>query len=251
MKSGRLLLIVVLLMVFELSIVLAADEPVSSATELSADWAEFDEDEEVLVAWDPLERVNRGIFWFNDRLYVYLLKPVARGYRAAIPKPGRKAVGNFFTNLQAPVRVANSLLQGKFSASLQHFERFLVNSSFGIGGLFDLYDEDPRQPAVEDFGQTLGHYGIGSGCYLVLPLLGPSNLRDGLARLADRMIDPIPSPYYLKMHDYETWVATGLDKINWLSLDRDSYEAVKEQALDPYLFIRNGYLQKRAADVAR
>ncbi|PLX81379.1 MAG: hypothetical protein C0614_06695 [Desulfuromonas sp.] len=251
MRSSRLLLIVVLLTVFDLSTAFSADELASSPVELSTDWTEFDEEEEDVVAWDPLERVNRGMFWFNDQLYVYLLKPVARGYRAVIPKPGRKAVGNFFANLKAPVRVVNSLLQGKISVSLQHFERFLVNSSLGVGGLFDLYAERTQQPAAEDFGQTLGHYGIGSGCYLVLPLLGPSSLRDGLARLADRMIDPIPSPYYLKMHDYETWAATGLDKVNWLSLDRDSYEAVKEQALDPYLFIRNGYLQRMAAEVAR
>ncbi|MDT8442339.1 MAG: VacJ family lipoprotein [Desulfuromonadales bacterium] len=254
---NRWLLLAVLLCGPSLTDALAATTDGAPATEPApatdwTDWSdEFEDDEEELAVADPLQTFNRGMFWVNDKLYFYLFKPVARGYRFVVPEPGRRAVGRVFTNLSAPVRIVNSGLQGKFATSLEHTERFLINSTLGIGGLFDMYANVDEKPAVEDFGQTLGHYGIGNGAYLVLPVFGPTTLRDGLGRLVDRLVDPIPSPYYLKLHDHEAWTASAAERINWLSLDRDTYEAIKEQALDPYLFIRNGYLQRRAAAVAR
>ena len=219
--------------------------------DFTRDWTELDEDQPGLEVWDPLEPVNRGMFWFNDKLYFYLFKPVARGYRVVLPEPARQAVGNVFDNLGAPVRVANSLLQGKLNNGLDEFAKFLSNTVFGLGGMIDLHADTEPQPSDEDFGQTLGHYGLGPGFYLVLPVLGPSNLRDGAAEFADRLVEPMQSPYYLDMHDYEVYGARALDRINWLSLDDDTYESIKQQALDPYLFVRGAYMQRRAAAVEK
>ena len=126
---------------------------------------------------------------------------------------------------------------------------FAANSTFGIGGIFDLHADTEGRPRAEDFGQTLGHYGSGPGFYLVLPIFGPSNARDGIGLFADRFVEPVPSPFYLKMHDYEVWALGAYEQVNWLSLDKDTYEGIKKDALDPYLFIRNAYMQKRAAEV--
>lgn len=231
----------------------AADaEPVSQPAEIAEqDWTEFDDDfgdEEELEVWDPIEPFNRGMFWFNDKLYVYLFKPVARGYRFVVPELAREGVNNVFTNLGGPVRVLNAFLQGKVTKGLDELTIFVGNSTLGVGGLFDL-NAGNEKITSEDFGQTLGHYGSGPGFYLVLPIFGPSNLRDGVGMFADRFVEPIPSPFYLKMKREEIWALSAFEKINWLSLDKDTYESIKRDSLDPYLFIRNAYMQKRAAEV--
>ncbi len=250
MSSLKNMLIVLLLSLLVIQPCVAADRaPVEQR-----DWTELDDgfgDEQELDVWDPIQPFNRGMFWFNDKLYFYLFKPVARGYRAVVPEPGRQAIKNVFDNLGAPVRVVNSLLQGKVENGLDELTLFMANTIFGLGGLFDLQPETEPRPTREDFGQTLGHYGVGSGFYLVLPVLGPSTLRDAPALFADRLIEPVPSPYYLKMHDYEVWALGAYEQVNWLSLDKDTYEAIKKDALDPYLFVRNAYLQKRAAEIGK
>src|SRR5512147_1456836 len=152
---------------------MAADDSAAAAGEIDFEEGYEPNGEKV---WDPIEPVNRGIFWFNDKLYFYALKPIAKGYRAVVPEPGREAVGNVFTNLGAPVRIVNNALQGKVIGTLDELTIFLANSIFGLGGIFDLH-EDSRKPSAEDFGQTLGHYGIPPGPYLVLPFIGPRNLR--------------------------------------------------------------------------
>lgn len=202
------------------------------------------------TAWDPIEPVNRGFFWVNDKFYLYALKPVARGYRAVVPEPGRKAVGNVFTNLGAPVRIANNVLQGKVICTLDELGIFLANSTFGLGGVFDLHTETVK-PSAEDFGQTLGYYGIPAGPYLVFPFVGSLTLRDGVGMAADSYVDPVSSPYYLKMSRYEVLAATTGEKINALSLDKDTYETVTRESLDPYVTIRDAYMQNRAAKIAK
>lgn len=226
---------------------MAAEDPAAPAGEI-----DFEEGYEPNgeVVWDPIEPVNRGIFWFNDKLYFYALKPVARGYRAAVPEAGREAVQNVFTNLGAPVRIVNSALQGKVIGTLDELAIFLANSIFGLGGIFDLHKES-RKPSPEDFGQTLGHYGIPPGPYLVLPFVGPRNLRDGVGMAADSLVEPLPSPYYLKVHQAEVIAAVTGEQINALSLDKDTYEAVVRESLDPYLTVRDAYMQNRAAKVAK
>jgi phospholipid-binding lipoprotein MlaA len=189
------------------------------------------------------------MFWFNDKLYVYALKPVAKGYRAVTPEPVRESVGNVFRNLTAPVRIVNSLLQFKVINTLDELTMFFINSTLGVGGVFDLTDRSARQPSPEDFGQTLGYYGTPPGFYLVLPVFGSSNARDLVGLAADSLTAPIPSPYYAKLQTVEVVGAQAFDTINGLSLDKDSYEAIKRETLDPYLFVRNAYMQQRQARV--
>jgi len=223
----------------------------SDSTQAEVDWTELDEDDQELEVWDPIEPFNRGMFWFNDKLYFYLLKPVAKGYRFVTPEPVRESAGNFFHNLAAPVRVLNSLLQGKGTVAAAELSIFMINSTWGIAGLFDLTPDDMVKPDAEDFGQTLGHYGTPSGFYLVLPVFGPSNARDAVGLVADSLTHPVPSPYYLKMKQIEIVGVRTYDTVNELSLDKDTYEAIKRDALDPYLFVRNAFMQKRAAKIEK
>lgn len=191
---------------------------------------------------DPIEPFNRAMFWFNDKLYFYALKPVARVYRV-VPEPARTSVSNFFSNIATPVRFVNSLLQVRIRDAGTELGRFVVNSTVGILGLFDPA-KDIWKKKDEDLGQTLGHYGVGSGFYLVLPVFGPSNPRDTVGMIGDYFLDP-----WVYVLD-DKWVYTGVktyDRINEISLDEDTYEAIKKQALDPYLFIRNAYDQRRQA----
>ena len=134
---------------------------------------------------DPLEPVNRAVFKFNDGLDRVLLQPVAKGYRSALPQPVRHGVGNFFGNLGEPLIAFNNLLQGKFDQSMTEVARFGTNSVFGIFGLIDVATSLGIEKHNEDFGQTLGRWGVGGGPYLVLPVLGPSTLRDGVALMVD------------------------------------------------------------------
>ena len=132
---------------------------------------------------DPLESMNRATFAVNDALDTVIMEPVARGYRAVAPEPARKGVRNFLRNLRSPVNIANQLLQGDLEGAGNDLTRFAVNSLVGVGGLFDVAGSEGYEYEREDFGQTLGKWGVDSGPYLVLPLLGPSSFRDatGLA----------------------------------------------------------------------
>jgi len=223
----------------------------STAAQAEIDWTELDEDDQELEVWDPLEPFNRGMFWVNDKLYFYLMKPVAKGYRYVAPEPVRESVGNFFHNLATPVRFLNCLLQGKGHDAASELALFMLNSTFGIAGLFDLTPDDMVKPDAEDFGQTLGRYGTSSGFYLVLPVFGPSNARDAVGRVADSLTHPVPSPFYLKMKLLEVAGIRTYDTVNKLSLDKDTYESIKRDELDPYLFVRNAFMQKRAAKVEK
>jgi phospholipid-binding lipoprotein MlaA len=196
---------------------------------------------------DPLEPINRGVFWVNDKLYFYLFKPVAKGYRLVIPRPARVSVSNVFSNLATPIRAGNALLQLKYRDFGTEIYRFVINTTFGIGGLFDPAESVAGvKPRIEDFGQTLGYYGAGHGFYLVLPVVGPSSLRDGMGSFVDSFADPF------RYADLETeeylWVKL-LDATNRLSLDRDTYEGIVRDSIDPYLFIRTAYAQRRLAQV--
>ena len=202
----------------------------------------MDEDEEVVEVYDPLQPFNRAMFWFNDKLYFYLMKPIARGYRWIAPEPFRVAIGNVFSNLATPVRMVNAGLQGKFGAAGYELVRFGTNTTLGILGMFDPAKENfGLAKQDEDTGQTLGHYGIGPGPYLVLPFLGPSSFRDGIGLLADSYMDLV---YYL-WDDSDYWYAVSYRAINKLSLDKDTYEGIVRDELDPYLFIRDAWTQYR------
>jgi phospholipid-binding lipoprotein MlaA len=207
----------------------------------------FAEEAEALEISDPLQGFNRAVFWFNDKLYFYLLKPVARGYRG-VPEPARVSVNNFFSNMATPIRFVNCILQAKGEAAMTEFARFVINSTVGILGLFDPAEKHAGlKKQQEDFGQTLGHYGVGPGFFLVLPVLGPSNVRDGIGWFADTFVDPWGTIVWDGDKPIEFFAVKGFDIVNTLSLDKDTYERIKEEQLDPYLFIRGAFMQRRAA----
>jgi phospholipid-binding lipoprotein MlaA len=202
----------------------------------------LDEEDDVVEVYDPLEKFNRGMFWFNDKAYFYVMKPVAKGWRWLVPEPLRLGIRNFFSNLRAPVRIVNAALQGKFRDAGNELTRFGVNTTLGIGGLFDPAKEHfGIDRKLEDTGQTLAHYGVGSGPYLVLPFLGPSNFRDGAGLLGDYYISLVPVLFEHRGY----WIALSTDVINFLSIDKDTYEGIKRDSLDPYLFVRDAYGQYR------
>lgn len=207
------------------------------------------EDAQAPLINDPLETVNRGTFWLNDKLYFYALKPVARVFRI-VPRDGRRAVKNFFANVSSPLRIINAGLQLKPASVGQELTRFLINSTFGIVGLFDVAAKWGMTPVDEDFGQTLGRYGVGSGFYLVLPLIGPSSFRD----LGGTVVDTFVLPGNLatfRLNAAEQFALRGGIAINDLSLDNDSYEKLKRDSLDPYLFLRASYAQFRLAKIQK
>ncbi len=209
----------------------------------------FDEYEDIDVH-DPFEGFNRGVFWFNDKLYFYFLKPIAKVLRF-LPETGRIGIKNFFSNLAMPVRASNALLQLKFEDAGIEIVRFIVNSTLGIGGLGDYAKHHfGLQKKNEDFGQTLGHWGVGPGPFLVLPVLGSSNIRDGIGLIPDAYI----SPTRWLLSDGDLAIAAGLwtlEATNKLSLDKDTYEAIKKEQLDPYAFMRDAFMQRRAKLVAK
>lgn len=220
----------------------AATDPAAVAPQDDEEMFEFDEDEKQFTVSDPLEPVNRGIFWFNDKLYFYLLKPIARGYRWAVPEPWRVAVQNVFSNLASPGRIINATLQGKFVEAGNGLTRFFINTTLGIGGLFDTArDNFNIRKHDEDTGQTLGYYGLGPGFYLVLPFLGPSDVRDAVGLFADSRMDLV---YYMT-NGWTYYEVKVYEKVNDLSIDKDTYESIKKEALDPYLFVRDAYMQYR------
>ncbi len=210
------------------------------------DFSDADESSHTLIA-DPLELINRGTFWFNDKVYFYILKPVIKGYRWVAPRPVRISVKNVFSNLITPVRAANCLLQLNPRGFGTEVYRFVINSTFGIAGLFDPAASIAGvDKSVEDFGQTLGFYGLGHGFYLVLPFIGPSSLRDTVGSFADSYIDPLR---YVGLDTYGLLIVRSVDSTTRLSLGRDVYDGIVKDSLDPYLFIRAAYVQRRLAQV--
>lgn len=189
--------------------------------------------------YDPWEKVNRSIFTFNDTLDYYALKPVARGYDKVMPAPLQKGVGNFFNNIGEVRTIFNDLLQLKFKQAGLDSTRLLVNSTVGIFGLIDIGSRIGLDRHEEDFGQTLGYWGVGSGPYLVLPLLGPNTLRDTAGFVPDYMMSPYPD---LVEHDLTRYSLTVLDVVD----TRASFlEAENLIAGDRYAFFRNAFLQRR------
>ena len=202
--------------------------------------------EQVTIA-DPWEPFNRAMFNFNDRLYFGVLKPVAEAYRAVVPEPSRVSVGNFFSNLRSPIRFVNCLLQANVIGAATELFRFMLNSTIGLAGLFDAAGSEEigllRQD--EDFGQTLGFYGIGQGFYIVWPFLGPSSPRDTVGMAGDYFAYVISylDPWY-------AWLTVRVyQATNDTSLAIGNYEAIKEAAIDPYLAVRNAYIQYRQKKV--
>ena len=204
------------------------------------DWEEDEEGEDQIA--DPIEPVNRAFFHFNDKLYFWLLKPAATGYKWVVPGRVRISVRNFFSNITMPIRAVNCLLQGKFKGFGNELLRFTVNSTAGFFGTHDVAKSSmgiDRQD--EDFGQTLGVYGLGPGFYINWPVFGPSSVRGTFGLVGDYFLDPVS---YVEPRIAEAGIKAE-DRVNSTSLTLGEYEDLKEAAIDPYVALRDAYYQYR------
>jgi phospholipid-binding lipoprotein MlaA len=191
-------------------------------------------------ARDPFERINRSTFAFNQSLDKAVIRPVLRGYRKITPRVVRTGISNFFANAEYPVVIVNDLLQGKFGPATNDAGRFLLNTTLGIGGLLDPASNAGLDRNNEDFGQTLGHWGVGPGPYVMMPFLGPYTLRDGFGGIADNFAEP---RQYLD--DRQTrWLLWGASQLNRRAGLTEA-EAILDRSGDPYAFVRSAYLQRR------
>jgi len=191
---------------------------------------------------DPLEPLNRLMFSVNDTLYFWIVKPCVGTYKAVVPEPARIGVRNFFQNLTTPVRYVNCLLQGKGDDADTELRRFLVNTTEGILGFGDpARDKYELQPVQEDLGQTLAVHGIDQGFYIVWPLFGPSNVRDSLGMAGDMFLNPVR---YVKPTETSIYISAGKG-INEGSFHVGEYEDFKSASLEPYIAMREAYIQYR------
>jgi len=194
---------------------------------------------------DPIEGFNRAVYSFNDMLDRALIKPLAQGYNAVVPKPVNRGVTNFFNNIDDVTSAVNNLLQFKIGRALNDVGRVAVNTTVGIGGLFDVASNMDMPRYDEDFGQTLGTWGVASGPYIVLPLIGPTSGRDGIGLVVDWFTDPTN---YID-DDTVRWSLRGLDLVDTRADLLNASRVVDQAALDPYAFVRDAYLQKRQDQV--
>jgi len=195
---------------------------------------------------DPLEPVNRFMFGVNDFVFLWVLEPVAKGYAAVVPKPARMGIRNFFHNLTTPERLVNCLLQGKGSQAGTELRRFGINTTLGVLGLGDpARDRWGLRPAEEDLGQTLAVHGFGDGLYLVLPLMGPSTLRDSVGMIGDAFLDPVR---YVEPEAVSIGIS-ATSTVNSASFRLGEYESLKAATVDPYVAMREAYLQYRKKQI--
>jgi len=197
---------------------------------------------------DPWEGMNRATFEFNDGFDKVLMRPVAEGYRFILPSPARNAVTNFFSNLNDPWVALNQLMQGKMERAIDDLGRFVWNSTFGLLGLIDVASDMGLAKHKEDFGQTLAVWGVDFGPYFVLPILGPSSVRDASGTVVDAFAYlPWQIPKWADFDHRVTWQwsLTGLDLVQARANLLDATDLLEQAALDRYAFLRNAYFQRR------
>lgn len=204
------------------------------------------------VAYDPGEPVNRGIFRFNDGVYLVLVRPVSKVYETVLPKPVRKGLDNFFENVRVPVRLVNNMLQGRFVYARYELEKFLINSTIGVGGIIKQSDRIPylAEMPIADTAQTFAKWRLGKGPYIVIPLIGPSTLREVVGYVGDSALNPV------------SWITTAFGAPTWaiaipstntlraLPHQIRAYDAATKDTVDPYVAARTAYIQYRD-EVAR
>jgi phospholipid-binding lipoprotein MlaA len=209
---------------------------------------EIDEFEEEFAAsskddFDPLEGYNRMMTKFNDATIVYVISPVAKGYKKVVPQGARVSIGNFFDNLMFPIRFANNIFQGKISNAFSESGRFIINTTVGFLGFAnvatDIYKIEEHQ---EDFGQTLGHWGVPGGPHIVLPFLGPSNARDLSGRLVDTLMNRQINIF--DSNDQEL-ILKSIEVLNSMPQIVDMYDIATKDAIDLYPLLKNMYEQRR------
>jgi phospholipid-binding lipoprotein MlaA len=219
---------------------LRASEPMLAQAPLTptAEPAESESDEE----YDPLEKFNEVMFDFNRQLDRFVLKPVAQVYSWVIPEPIEILIANGFDNIAFVPRAANSVFQGKWGGAVREVSRFLINSTLGIGGVFDAARYWGIEKSREDFGQTLGFWGLGPGPYLVLPFLEPMTFRDGIGRGVDVLMNPLTwlgPPWYFSL------ALKTAEIVNDRALNLELFQGLEESVIDLYSAVRNGYLRRR------
>jgi phospholipid-binding lipoprotein MlaA len=190
---------------------------------------------------DPLEGFNRTMFTFNDKVDQYALKPVAQGYVFITPQPVRDSVTNFFSNIGDVYIAANNFLQLKITDGVEDVMRIVINTVFGVGGLFDVATLAKLPKHNQDLGLTFGHYGVPPGPYLVLPLFGPSTVRDAVGSVGNYYVNPLS---YVKP-DGLSWALYGLNIVSTRANLLGASDVLDNAALDKYSFVRNAYLQRR------
>ena len=198
--------------------------------------------------YDPLEPLNRAIFSFNNVADKVILEPVAKGYKK-LPSPIQSGLSNFLSNLRTPLVIVNQFLQGQGQNAVQSSGRFLLNSTVGVFGLFDVADKVGLEEKEEDFGQTLATWGVGDGFYIVLPLFGPSNLRDTSGMILTMITDPI-NAYVVA--EGEAWIVpmrTATNAIDQRSKIIDEVNALRDNSVDYYAAVRSSYYQNRNAAI--
>lgn len=196
---------------------------------------------------DPNEGFNRAMYSFNYGLDTVVIRPVTSVYRFIVPETGRESVSNFVHNLGTPVFLVNSILQGDQENTFAVFWRFIINSTVGIGGLFDVASEAGLYARDADFGQTLAVWGVDSGPYTVLPVFGPGTLRDSFGRIVDIFFNP--SVY--AGDDWISYAQAGITIIDARSRNYDLINEIYRNSLDPYATFRSGYLQRRASEISK
>ena len=208
----------------------------------------FDEGPQVVVH-DPWESFNANVFQFNYDVDRYFLKPVARGYNAIVPPDVQGSMANAFHNMGYMTRFLNSLFQGKYGRAGIETKRFLINSTIGVAGLFDVakYVFDTEAPPSEDTGQTLAIYGMNSGPFLVLPFLPPLTVRDAVGYAGDIAVNPLN--YFIPF--FPNLGLNVEDTVNERSLNLETFEGVEESTVDLYGAVRSGYFQRRAKDISQ
>ena len=220
----------------------AQDAQAEAGVDEDFDLLEEELTEQMVEIADPLEPWNRLMFHVNDGLYFWVVKPVAQVYTDVAPEPVRIGISNFFQNLTTPLRFVNCLLQGKGDSAGTEFNRFVINTTAGVLGFGDpARDKHGLKPAEEDLGQTLAVAGFDNGFYIVWPLLGPSTARDSVGKVGDMFLNPI---FYVE----HTETAIGISAVNFTnesSFHIGEYEVFKSESLDPYVAMRDIYIQYR------
>jgi phospholipid-binding lipoprotein MlaA len=210
------------------------------------------EEYEVALVPDPLEPVNRATFWFNHQVYRFVLRPISKGYEKIVPTPVRKGIYNAYENVRFPVRLVNNALQGNFVRARQELEKFLINSSIGIGGIIRQSDRIPALAEVPrtDTGLTFAKWGVSSGPYLVIPLLGPSTFRDTVGLVGDSALNPVTWATFI-YGEYWVMVFPYANTLRSLPEQLGTYDSITENALDRYLAVRSAYIQYRREAASR
>jgi len=203
--------------------------------------------DETVDAWDPWEPFNEKTFSFNRQVDRFVLKPVAKGYNAALPDFIRAGIANMFDNLDVTPRLVNNILQLKFDGAGRELARFAINSTVGIAGFFDVAGHFDIAKSDRDMGQTLGIYGIGNGPYLVVPFLHPFTVRDFVGFLFDQAMSPLD--YFIPIG--ATIGMTATETVSERAATIDRFEGVEDSVIDLYGSVRDGYFQRRAADLKK